>query len=209
MATISSDQIVAEAQKFLGDTYVYGADGPNTFDCSGLVEYVYKNLGLSVPRTSEAQFSWSQAQSVSADQLQPGDLVFYTGSDGTTTSPGHVAIFVGDGKVIHAPHTGTVVKTANINDIGTPVGYKRMPNVVNSTTSTGSGVTDTGFVSGLLSFPTDITNFFKGATDDLTATAQAFSLFFQPTTYIRIGAGIFGLVFLLVALIFMVREAQK
>ncbi|MGH6656447.1 MAG: NlpC/P60 family protein [Actinocrinis sp.] len=116
---------VAYAKSKVGDSYVYGATGPSTFDCSGLTQAAWAAAGVSIPRTSEEQFS-GLSRFYSASQLQPGDLVFYEGS-----SPGHVAIYVGNDMLIHAPHTGTVVQYASLNPSAsnyiymTPVGYAR------------------------------------------------------------------------------------
>jgi peptidoglycan DL-endopeptidase CwlO len=80
---LSGASIVAEAKKFVGDPYAYGAAGPSSFDCSGLVQYVLTQLGVkSVPRTSEAQWGW--VTKISRSQLQPGDLIFEQWGGGTT-----------------------------------------------------------------------------------------------------------------------------
>ncbi|GAB2751422.1 NlpC/P60 family protein [Amycolatopsis magusensis] len=87
-----------------GKPYSWGATGPNSFDCSGLTGWAYKQAGISIPRTSKAQSTFGKA--VSRDQLQPGDLVFYN-------SPvSHVGIYIGGGNMVHAPTTGDVVKVA-------------------------------------------------------------------------------------------------
>ncbi|WP_113693358.1 NlpC/P60 family protein [Amycolatopsis albispora] len=87
-----------------GKPYSWGATGPNSFDCSGLTGWAYKQAGISLPRTSKAQSTFGKA--VSRDQLQPGDLVFYN-------SPvSHVGIYIGGGNMVHAPTTGDVVKVS-------------------------------------------------------------------------------------------------
>ncbi|GAA4548422.1 C40 family peptidase [Amycolatopsis samaneae] len=87
----------------LGSPYVYGATGPGTFDCSGLMQWAYKQAGISLPRTADAQIA-SGGTRVSRDQLQPGDLVgFYSPIT-------HIGMYIGDGKMVHAPDTGDVVK---------------------------------------------------------------------------------------------------
>jgi cell wall-associated NlpC family hydrolase len=91
-----------------GKPYVYGADGPSSFDCSGLVQYVFKQLGRSLPRTTDAQFAATTR--VSQYNKQPGDLIFL-GSPGDIY---HVGIYAGDGKMWVAPHTGSVVKLQSI-----------------------------------------------------------------------------------------------
>jgi len=99
----SSNAIVAYAETFLGTPYVYGANGPSSFDCSGFTKYVYAHFGISLGRTTYDQID--QGQYVSRGDLQPGDLVFF-GSG----SPHHVGMYIGNGSYIHAPHTGDVVK---------------------------------------------------------------------------------------------------
>jgi len=100
---------VAYAESKIGDPYVWGAMGPNAFDCSGLTAAAWAYAGVNIPRTSEEQFSGLQ-DFWDASQLRPGDLVFFEGSP-----PGHVAIYVGNGMVIHAPNSSTVVQYASLN----------------------------------------------------------------------------------------------
>jgi peptidoglycan DL-endopeptidase CwlO len=106
---------VAYAKSKLGDEYVYAAAGPDTFDCSGLTMEALAAAGISVTHNAAAQYD-SMAHVSEAD-IQVGDLVFYSfeGEDGEIS---HVGIYVGDGMVIHAPHTGTVVQYGEINNIG-------------------------------------------------------------------------------------------
>ena len=100
------------AEKQLGKPYVWGAEGPNSFDCSGLIYYVYKNAaGITLPRTSAAQYSAGVA--VSKSNLKAGDLIF-SSTDGTGNIT-HVAIYVGNGKMIHAPRSGKNVEKVNMN----------------------------------------------------------------------------------------------
>lgn len=103
----SSDSIVAYASNFLGTPYQWGGNGPSNFDCSGFTKYVYSHFGISLPRVASAQ--QGVGTSVSRDQLQPGDLVFFG-------SPAHhVGIYVGNNCYIHAPSTGDVVKISPLN----------------------------------------------------------------------------------------------
>jgi cell wall-associated NlpC family hydrolase len=96
------------ASQQAGKPYVYGAEGPYSFDCSGLVQYVYGNLGKSLPRTAQAQYD--ATTKVSQYNKQPGDLIFF-GSPGGIY---HVAVYAGDGKIWVARHSGTVVSLQDI-----------------------------------------------------------------------------------------------
>jgi cell wall-associated NlpC family hydrolase len=91
----------------LGKPYVWGATGPNTFDCSGLTQYVWHKAGVDIPRVAADQDTWSIP--VPLSQLLPGDLVFYG-----TTDIHHVGIYIGNGLMINAPHTGAVVSVSSI-----------------------------------------------------------------------------------------------
>ena len=86
---------------------MYGGNGPSSFDCAGFTCYVFAHFGISLPRVASDQ--QNVGTYVSTDQLQPGDLVFFG-------SPAHhVGIYVGDGCMIHAPHTGDVVKISPLH----------------------------------------------------------------------------------------------
>lgn len=104
MAPISNDNVVAYASNFLGTPYLWGGTTPSVFDCSGFTQYVYRHFGISVGRTTYDQIT--DGVGVSRDQLQPGDLVFF----GKNGNPTHMGMYVGNGAMIHAPHTGDVVK---------------------------------------------------------------------------------------------------
>ena len=102
-ASANGNKLVSQAHKYLGTRYVYGGSSPRGFDCSGLVQYCLKNLGVSVGRSSSSQYSSGVA--VSRSNLQPGDLVFFSKGGGIS----HVAIYAGNGQVIHAPRAGKTV----------------------------------------------------------------------------------------------------
>jgi len=103
-ASISSNAIVAYASNFLGTPYAWGANGPNTFDCSGFTKYVYAHFGVTLSRTTFSQIN--EGSYVPRENLQAGDLIFF----GTSSNPHHVGIYVGNNSYIHAPSTGDVVK---------------------------------------------------------------------------------------------------
>ena len=93
---------IAAARRALGAPYVWGATGPNAFDCSGLMQYAYRQAGVSLPRTSQEQMN--AGVRVPLGQARPGDLVVYRGD------ASHVAMYVGGGMVIHAPYPGARVR---------------------------------------------------------------------------------------------------
>ncbi|HUY30728.1 MAG TPA: NlpC/P60 family protein [Acidimicrobiales bacterium] len=136
---------VATAEKYLGTPYVWGGATPSGFDCSGLVQYVYAQLGVSLPRTSEQQAT-AGAPVASLAQAQPGDLVFYAGSDGTASSPGHVGIYVGNGEMVDAPQTGSVV---SLQPVGAPVAIRRVVPAAAPTSPATGGAANTAVPSAL------------------------------------------------------------
>ena len=86
----TAGKILAYAEAQLGKPYVFGEAGPDAFDCSGLAMMAYRAAGITIPRTSQAQ--WAYGTQIPASQVQPGDLVFFAGADGTPAAPGHVGI---------------------------------------------------------------------------------------------------------------------
>ena len=118
--TYTNDKGGRAAQKacdLVGKPYVFGAEGPNSYDCSGLTKTAWASVGVHLEHYTKDQ--WNEGAPVTRDRLKPGDLVFYY--------PGslhHVAIYIGGGMVVHAPHTGDFVRMATI-DRGPIAGYRR------------------------------------------------------------------------------------
>jgi cell wall-associated NlpC family hydrolase len=104
------------ALRYLGVPYVWGGASPSGFDCSGLVMYVYAQLGISLPHYTVAQ--WNASAPISSPA--PGDLVFFNGL-------GHVGIYIGGGRFVDAPHTGSVVRIDSISSFGGYDGARRVP----------------------------------------------------------------------------------
>jgi peptidoglycan DL-endopeptidase CwlO len=120
---------ISYAQEQLGKPYLWGGTGPDAFDCSGLVMMAYRAAGINIPRTSEEQWAWGPQ--IPASQVQPGDLVFFAGSDGTPTSPGHVGLVIGKNTMIEAYATGFPIRISQFGTAasapgdGTVVGFTR------------------------------------------------------------------------------------
>lgn len=118
------DKVVNVALKYLGIPYVFGGNTPAGFDCSGLIQYVYKNsVNISLPRvTTSQEFSGKE---VGFNSLQKGDLLFWGGRGSTY----HVAIYIGNNQFIHAPKPGMVVEIVNINSFRPNFARRILPDI--------------------------------------------------------------------------------
>ena len=103
--------VLEVAQSRIGAPYRYGGSGPDAFDCSGLVTYAHRQIGIAVPRTAAEQFD--AATPVQRSELRPGDLVFFR-LDSRNVS--HVGIYAGDDRFVHAPQSGGHVRMASLDD---------------------------------------------------------------------------------------------
>ena len=115
---------ISYAEQQLGKPYLWGGTGPDAFDCSGLVMMAYRTAGVNIARTSEAQ--WATEDKVPAGQVEPGDLVFFAGADGTVTDPGHVGLVIDPAKqmMIEAYATGFPIRVASYAGRGA-IGFTR------------------------------------------------------------------------------------
>jgi len=139
------DDLIAAARAELGSKYVYGDEGPDTFDCSGLMQWIYAGIGIKLPRSAAQQ----QAYTTAVANPVPGDLVFFG------HPAHHVGLYIGDGKMIAAPHTGDVVKIQNVYQEDTS--YGRVPGIGAAATSALNTVS-LGLTSTLTSMSDDIRN---------------------------------------------------
>ncbi len=223
---VSGADVVSYARTQLGDPYVWAAEGPDAFDCSGLVQYVYKRFGISTPRTTSAMMGpGSNFVPVDRAQLAAGDLIF---SNWTGQRSSHVGIYDGAGGLIEAPAPG---KNVTVTPLGP--GYwshvdaiRRVPGV-NGTTGQirgsfegptgGTGVN--GMINGFFSAPQNITealtNVGTGMANVANSAASVAKLaelgtrLFLPTTLIRGVALVFGTIFLLIGIWYLGREIKE
>lgn len=118
----ANNTIVAAAEKFMGTPYLWGGTSAKGLDCSGLVQLAVKNAtGKTIPRVASAQYAASTK--VPQDQMQPGDIIAF----GTPSNVHHIGIYVGNGKFINAPHTGTKVRIDSLAGRSDIVGAGRFP----------------------------------------------------------------------------------
>jgi hypothetical protein len=132
------DRIVAYARDQLGDPYRWGAEGPDSFDCSGLVYAAYRAAGLSLPRTTAAALG-KTGETVRGDQAVPGDLVYFDNPGATD----HVGIYIGAGQMIEAPKAGVPVRVANVAGRN-PTSFRHLPGVDGTAGTTGLDTTSAG-----------------------------------------------------------------
>jgi peptidoglycan DL-endopeptidase CwlO len=128
-STLASSQVpnhvvsvaIAYAEAQIGKPYLWGGTGPDAFDCSGLVMTAYRQAGVvGIPRTSEEQWAWGPK--IQPGHEEPGDLVFFAGSDGTQTNPGHVGLVIGKGKMVEAYATGFPIRISSFGTSNSPGG---------------------------------------------------------------------------------------
>jgi cell wall-associated NlpC family hydrolase len=194
-------RFLGEVQGLLGTPYVWGGESDAGVDCSGLVQLAARRVGISIPRTTEAQ--WGALRHVQKDDVQAGDLVYFTGADGA--SPGHVGVVDQTGqswKMIDAPHTGTDVQEQSFSLDGTGdmhvVGFARLPGVKGGGASSG-----TGGGGSVVSLPGQVTGFFSGAEDFLTALMWIEN----PENWMRILSAVAGAFLAIAGIIVLMRAA--
>lgn len=214
-------EFLTDVKTDIGDPYVFGAAGPKQFDCSGLIYYNLRKIGIkNVPRTSEEQWKW--ATHIKRSELQPGDLIFM--NFGNEVSPGHVVIYAGNGKIIQAPHTGADVQEVPLSSMGNGseiVGYGRVPGLTGTATNGGGGIADApalaeagglsvggaplsgleqlgkdalGIVGGTASTIGDVASSIQGIGKDVNTAMHFLAVLGKPAFWLRIGAFIVGLI---------------
>lgn len=107
----TGEQLVSISRQLVGSPYRFGGESPSGFDCSGLVRYIYREIGITVPHSS--RLLHQQSQKVSLGSLQPGDLLFFAISKSKIS---HVGIYASEKQFIHAPSSGKHVSIASLNN---------------------------------------------------------------------------------------------
>lgn len=111
---------ISYARQQLGKPYIWGGTGPDGYDCSGLVMMAYQSAGVSVPRTSQDQ--WASVSEPHVSTPEPGDVVFFAGSDGTRSAPGHEGLVIGPNQMIEAYATGYSIRVSTFGLPTSPPG---------------------------------------------------------------------------------------
>lgn len=212
---VSGEEIVQAAAKEMGDPYVWGAEGPNSFDCSGLVEYVFKKFGIKTPRIAADQAHYGQA--IAKKDIRPGDLIFFNWNNGSRAS--HVGIYAGGGYMIHAPHSGTVVKKVKLSSYywANSVGIRRFPGVKGGPADSETIIDKiTGGAAGAATGLTGALGNIAGGLADIARAAlsvgkvaDSVARFFLPSNMLRAGAWVAGSVFILLGIFFLSREVRN
>ena len=223
MAADVAAAIKAAASK-LGRPYVWGATGPNSFDCSGLTSWAWKQAGVEIPRTSQQQAKYGTA--VKLANIQPGDLITSNWGSGPNS---HVGMYVGGGRLIHAPRPGSQVKYAKLDDL-----YKSKINAIRRVPGAGKvGQADLDLTPGLdlgadaleglggllggdlgdtLLGPVKAIGIAAASVAQSVTHVGAFAEFLMklalPSTWVRAACGALGAVMLFLGLGFLVREAR-
>jgi hypothetical protein len=227
---VAGADIVGYALTQRGDPYVWGAEGPNAFDCSGLVEYVYKRFGLTTPRTTADMMASDRLQPITRAQLQPGDLVF---SNWSGRKSSHVGIFDGQGNIIEAPAPG---QTVTVTKLGPGYwahtdAYRRVPGVDGYAPAAGGYapgeergaldalLTPAKLVASLIPNPGNVTESLTNIGNAMAGVAQGAigvgnlatlaTRAFLPSNLLRGAALIFGTVLVFAGIWFLAREVRE
>lgn len=205
--SVSAADLVSYAQSFTGVPYVWGGTTPAGFDCSGYVKYVFEHFGVSLPRTSREQVNAGTA--VTADQLQPGDLIFsnWDGSGRSPASTTHVAMYMGGGNLIQAPEPGQSVgvKPFNAAYQSHVTGMRRVTDVAGQPGG-GAAAAGSGSTLGLFG---DVAGGIGRLVDNFASFAKMMAWFVNPANDIRVILGVFGMVFLGAGVWMLGREVRR
>jgi len=202
--------IIADARSKLGSRYVFGAEGPDVFDCSGLMQWVFGQHGVKLPRVAADQAK--AGQRVSMSQLRPGDLIFSTWDSSPDVD--HVALYIGGGEYIHAPRPGDVVKVSKINDTfrSHVTNVQRVTDGGDRVPIPGGGIGLPGVGGDLVGALADVAGGVRTMAGGITQVgdlARKLGWFALPTTQVRLVTGAFGVGFLLAGVWLLTRAAVR
>lgn len=223
MPAVNGSDVVAYARTQLGDPYVWGAEGPDKFDCSGLVQYVYQHFGIHTPRTTyQMTASGSPLKRITRADLTAGDLIF---SNWGGRRSSHVGIYDGKGNIIEAPAPGQNVKVtrlgpgywAHVDDM------RRVP----GTSATAPAGSDGGgnlleelgsTIGGLIPRPQNLTDAVSNVgtaagsvAKSLMSVSEVANLITRaalPSNILRGFYGMFGVIFVLIGIWFLAKEVR-
>lgn len=215
--------LVTLARQQIGDPYVFGAEGPDSFDCSGLVQWVAQRVGLSTPRTTAQMMSpGSNLVPIGRSDLREGDLIFSNWGSGRSS---HVGIFTGKGTIIEAPQPGDTVKETTLGRSywAHTDAFRRIPGVDGRPADPGAFLA--GVESGLniagLPFPIPtsageaLANIGQGIQNVAVGASKVGNLagtvgkLFLPSNAIRAAAFFFGTIFILIGIMFLAWEVKE
>jgi hypothetical protein len=224
MAT--GQNIVDLALKQLGDPYIFGDEGPDSFDCSGLVQWVYKQFGITTPRTtSQMVASNSPLQPIGRTDLKPGDLIFF----GFKYPSSHVGIYMGGNKMVEAPGTGKSVRVSEPNWTRATA-FRRVPGLDDNPATPlnpptiGPGTGDGGagaLVGGITQYftrPSNVTEALTNLGNAMIGIASSAARVGElaniatrallPSNLLRGAFFFFGIIFVLIGIWFLGREVR-
>lgn len=203
--------VIAYGKTFMGRPYVFGASGPGTFDCSGLMQYVFHHFGINLPRTSQQQAK--VGASVAVGGIQAGDLVFSDWGDGPNS---HVGLAVDHTHLLNAPHTGAVVRidTLNAGYLAHVTNVRRVSEVGGVLATDAGGVAGAagdavgGVAGGIVGPLVQPLRDLAGAAQSGAKVADLITKAFLPTNFMRISAGMAGMAFVLIGILLLTREVR-
>lgn len=215
---MGGNEAVDAARKQLGKPYVWGAAPytggkvPSSFDCSSLVQYAWMTQGITIPRTTDTQWTSDKLQKIEKKDLAAGDLIYF----GWTHPHDHVALYWGDNTIIEAANANEPVKTTKMTDYywKKVTGYRRVKGggvekqgiveraqgAISGAGTIGGSIADTG-ISGL-------TDTLKDTVSSVQEVGKLAFKLTQPSTWVRVGAIAVGLVFVVGGLVFVAKEVR-
>lgn len=207
---VSVAAVIATMKSVLGAPYVWAAEGPDTFDCSGLMMWAWAKNGVQLPRTSQMQAKFGTASSLAT--IKAGDLVL---SDWGSGPNSHVGMYIGGGQLIHTPRPGQGVKIAALdaNYRSHVTAVRRIPGTTAGSTgdATQAGfLPDLGSIGDGLMAPLNLlasgTSAIAGSMKDVGAFAELLLKLALPSTWIRIVSGTMGVGLVGLGLLFLIKE---